>query len=130
MLIPFVNMLLLLAVVYGMHLTFSIFQFSSHFALDRLYVSDLARLVKETIAAKEKWDKIGQELRVSEQYLAFIRTRYSTSHDRLVEMLRKRLKQSVITTWKDIVAALISDHVGELQLADQIKANLIGKLVT
>lgn len=100
------------------------------FALDRLYASDLNDLVKEIISAREKWYKIGQELGISEPNLAYIGENYSISHDRLTEMLRKRLKQYVITTWKDILAALTSAHVGEFKLADQIKAKLIGECVS
>ena len=103
-----------------------------HFPIGLLRESDLDTLVEEMSSVSTKWESIGRELYLDSsdnKYLTDIRTSYSTSHDCMREMLRKRLQVYDINTWGRIIVALRS--TGEPQLADTLKAKYIpGELTT
>ena len=100
-----------------------------HFTLGSLSVSDLDTVMEETSAVCGKWESIGQELGMYEKYLTEIRTPYTTSHDRLREMVSRWLNRKAgfvfvgETTWRRIIVALRS--IGEPQLADNLKTKYI-----
>ena len=84
-----------------------------------------------------KWEIIGQELGMQKDYLTEIHTSYTTTHDRLREMLSRWLNceagPSTVfaypATWKRIIGAL--RKANEPQVADSLKAKYIpGKLTT
>ena len=103
-----------------------------HFALGKLRESDLDTLVEELSSVNDKWESIGRELfhafPSDLKYLTDIRTSYSTSHECMREMLRKRLKE-YNTTWGRIINVLRT--TGQAQAADHLKAKYIpGELTT
>ena len=99
------------------------------FALGEVYESDLDTLVEEMSSVSEKWETIGRELTSDLKHLTDIRILYSTSHDCMREMLRKRLQVYFTTTWGRIIVAL--RKAGESQQADHLKAKYIpGELKT
>ena len=102
-----------------------------------LSASDLDTLMEEISTVCGKWDNIGQQFGMDEEYLTEIRISYSTSHDRLKEMLSRRLNGKAgfhaifanALTWRTIIVAVRS--AGEPQLADNLKAKYIpGELTT
>ena len=81
--------------------------------------------MEELRGVQEKWESIGREVFTSAAYSypTDIRTSYSTSHDCMRKVLRKRLQDPAYTTWRHIIIALRS--TGEAQLAESLKAKYI-----
>ena len=80
----------------------------------------MSLLTQELTAVSEKWQYIGEELGVDQDYLAYVRTNYSDRGDCLREVLREQLR-SCATTWKDIIAVLRTPRIGKSLLADNLE---------
>ena len=83
--------------------------------------SDLDLLTQELRPVQHKWESIGRELQPLFISADNIRHQYHDPGDRLRAMLKQQL-QLYTTTWRNIVDALRSPDVGDLQLADQLEA--------
>ena len=77
-------------------------------------------VAKELTAVSEKWQYIGEELRVEQSSLRNISTKHSDPGDCLKAVLRERIRHST-TSWRDIVAVLRTPHIGESFLADHLE---------
>ena len=108
-----------------------------HSTLGSLSVSDLDTVMEKISAVCGKWEGIGRGLGMEEEYLTEIHTSYSTSHDRMREMLNRWLNREAgpgtmfvdLATWSRIIVAV--SKVNEPQLADSLKAKYIpGELIT
>ena len=73
-----------------------------HFALGRLYESDLDMLVEELGALHNKWRALGEALGLSDEKLEVIGTQHSHTEDCLQAILIKTLP----TPWHDVIHAL------------------------
>ena len=101
-------------------------------------MSDLELVVEELRGVEEKWDSIGRQLEMSQEYLTEIHTTFSSSDNCLRETISRWLQGDFeprniisfnIPTWGDIIVAL--RKANELQLADNLKAKYIpGELTT
>ena len=78
----------------------------------------MSLVTQELTAVSEKWQYIGEELGVDQDWLSHIRTNY---FDHLREVLRWRLERGA-TTWKHIVAVLRTPRIEESHLADNLEA--------
>ena len=93
--------------------------------------------MEELRGVEEKWQRIGRQLKMSQEYLTEIHTTYSLTDNCLKETISRWLQGDLepgrltlnITTWDRIIVALRS--TGEPQLADNLKAKYIpGELTT
>ena len=96
-----------------------------------LSASDLDTLMEEISTVCGKWENIGRQFGMEEEYLTEIHTSHSTSHDRLKEMLSRRLNNMAgrhivfeyAVTWGGVIVAL--RRANEPQVADNLKAKYI-----
>ena len=79
----------------------------------------MSLLTQELTAVSGKWQDIGEELGVDQDFLAYVRTNYSDHGDCLRKVLMEWFR-SCATTWKDIVAVLRTPRIGESHLADNL----------
>ena len=84
--------------------------------------------MNELSTVSAKWEKLGEQLGMDDDYLESIRTRHSESADYMRELIKQWLEQDYrqysgkgLTTWNHIVLALKSPNVGESQLGDHLK---------
>ena len=82
--------------------------------------SDLNLLAQELTGVKQNWFDVGKELGLNRS-LDDIREKKFEPNVCLRKMLMKQL-EIYTTTWRNIVDALRSPHVGQSQLADQLEA--------
>ena len=81
----------------------------------------MSLVTQELTAVREKWQYIGEELGVEQSSLRYISTRHSDLGDCLGKVLSERFERCA-TTWKHIVDVLMTPHIGESHLADNLEA--------
>ena len=101
-------------------------------------MSDLELVVEELRGVEEKWERIGRQLKMSQEYLTEIHTTYSLTDNCLRGTISRWLQGDLtpgilisfkIPTWEDIIVAL--RKANEPQLADNLKAKYLpGELTT
>ncbi len=86
-----------------------------------LETSDLQLIYGALFEVRARWRSIGLELRLTPGTLEAIEQTKINPSDRLMEVLHDWLRGTTIATWKQVIDALRSAPVGEIQLARKLE---------
>ena len=81
----------------------------------------MSLVTQELTSVSGKWQYIGEELGMDQDYLRYISTKHSDPGDCLGKVLSEWF-ESCATTWKNIVDVLRTPRIGESHLADNLEA--------
>ena len=98
------------------------YYFTPDLAGNKLTLDDLGLLLEELMGMRERWYRLGLQLKVRPETLETIVARFSDSRHRLLEVLKTWLTNSDNPSWKTLTDALRSRSVSEYEMANYLES--------